>query len=402
MATFIYTAVDKTDSFVRGKVEEKNIKRAAAKLESEGFLIVNINAEKQSRFSQFNHLLDTVGRLDKIFFTRHLYTMLESGIALDQAVKISAEQTTHQKFKGVLLDIHRRLRQGQTFHRSLSQHKEYFSNFYISMVKVGEQSGKLDEVLAYLLEQQESDYDLVTKTRSAMIYPLVIIGALVVMVTFMMIFVIPRITEILTAYEVTLPIATRVLIGLSDFLVHDGLFLIPVILLLGYAFFRWKQTPRGKWHWDSFVLWLPGINKIVIEFNLARFTRSLSALLKSGLQIDHALELSADVANNSHYQKTLRGAIRFVQKGIPMAEVLKGQPKLYPAISSRMIEVGEQTGKLDYMLSRLAIFYEKSLATTIGNISAVVEPALLISIGLAVAFVAIAVLTPIWSYSNSI
>ncbi len=402
MPTFNYTALDKTNSFVRGQLEAKSVKRATATLEGEGFMIVNIIEDRRTKYSRLNNIINNVTRLDKIFFTRHLYTMLESGIALDQAVKISAEQTTQEKFKIVLLDIHQQLLQGRQFHQSLAQHKRYFTNFYISMVRVGEKSGKLDEVLSYLLEQQESDYELITKTRGAMIYPAVIISALIVMVVFMMLFVIPKITEILTEYEVELPFATRALIGLSGFLGNYGLFLIPVIGVLVYLFLKWKKTPTGKWQWDSLIFKLPGINKIVIEFNLARFTRSLSSLLKSGIQIDQALILAAEVSNNSHYQKTLRSGISFVQKGIPLAEVLKADTKIYPQITTRMIEVGEKTGKLDHMLQRLAVFYEKSLTTTINNISSIIEPALLITIGLAVAFVAIAVLTPVWSYSETI
>ncbi|MDD5039949.1 MAG: type II secretion system F family protein [Patescibacteria group bacterium] len=402
MPLFNYTALDKTDSFVRGQLEAKSSKRAIATLEGEGFMIINITEEKRTRYSKLNNIFNNVTRVDKIFFTRHLYTMLESGIALDQAVKITAEQTTQEKFKVVLFDIHQQLLQGRSFHECLNRHKRYFDNFYISMVRVGEKSGKLDEVLSYLLEQQESDYEVITKSRSAMIYPSVIISALVVMVTFMMLFVIPKITEILTEYEVTLPLATRVLIGLSGFLSNYGLYLIPVLGVIVYLFLKWKKSPRGKWRWDGLILKLPGIKKIVIEFNLARFTRSLSSLLKSGMQLDQALELAAEVSNNSHYQKSLRASINFVQKGIPLVEVLKGNTVLFPQITTRMIEVGEKTGKLDHMLQRLAVFYEKALTTTIANISSIIEPALLITIGLAVAFVAIAVLTPVWSYSQTV
>jgi type II secretory pathway component PulF len=140
----------------------------------------------------------------------------------------------------------------------------------------------------------------------------------------------------------------------------------------------------------------------VIEFNLARFSRAMSALLRSGVPIDQALELTSSVTGNSRYQKSILAAVGFVQKGIPMTEVLKGYPKLYPPIASRMIEVGERTGRMDHMLGRLAAFYEKSVTNTLGNISSVIEPLLLLSIGLAVGFVAVAILTPIWKFSQAI
>ncbi|MFC1687412.1 type II secretion system F family protein [Patescibacteria group bacterium] len=402
MAEFIYNALDKTDSYVNGKIEASNVKKATEKLESEGFLLVNIKLVKHSRYSRLNHMFEGVSRLDKIFFTRHLYTMLESGMAMDQAVKITSEQTTNQKFREILTDIYKRVQKGQSFHSALGQHPKYFSSFFINLIKVGENSGKLDDALSYLLEQQEKDYDLLTQARGAMVYPIIIIAALVGMVTLMMTFVVPQVTSVLIQYEVELPFATKVLIGLSNFLLQWGLALIPVLGILIYVIVRWTKSPKGKKKWDTFLLKIPQLKKILMEFNLARFTRALSSLLKSGVMLNEALDLTAGVSNNSLYQESQRSGIIFIQKGIPLADVLKGYPKLYPSITSRMIEVGERTGKLDHMLTRLAIFYEKSVSATIKNLASIIEPTLLLLIGFTVGFVAIAVLTPIWKFSETI
>ncbi len=402
MKIFYYTAVDEKNAFIKGKIEAKNSKKALALLEQKGLLVVNIKADKTNRWAWTNNIFNKISRLDKIFFTRHLYTMLESGIALDQAVKITAEQVDKEKFREVLLDIFKRLRKGQPFHQALSYHSKYFPNYYISLVKVGEKSGKLDEVLSHLLEQQEADYELITKTRGAMIYPAVIVSALIIMVTFMMIFVIPKITSILTEYGVDLPLTTKILIWISNNLINYGIFLIPLAALLFYLFKKWVKTEKGKWLWDSFLLKMPTLNKIVVKFNLARFSRSLSALLKSGVSIDQALDLTSEVSNHSHYKKSLQSGINFVQRGIPLTEVLVGYPKLYPPITTRMVEVGERAGKLDYMLNRLAKFYEKSVTTTIQNLTSVIEPVLLITVGLGVAFVAVSVLLPIWRFTETI
>ncbi|PIS42610.1 MAG: hypothetical protein COT24_02695 [Candidatus Kerfeldbacteria bacterium CG08_land_8_20_14_0_20_40_16] len=402
MTLFKYTALDSKNSFVKGKIEAKSEKKAIAELEKEGFLIVNINQEKTSRFAKFNNIFKNVTRLDIIFFTRHLYTMMESGIALDQAVKITSEQVTNLKFKEILLDIYQRLQKGQSFYNALSHYDKYFSSFYINLIRVGEMSGKLDEVLSYLLDQLESDYDLKVKARGAMIYPSIIVSALFIMVIFMMVFVVPKISSILKEYDVELPLATRILIGISDFLLNFGLLLIPVIIILVIIFRKLKKTPKGKWRWDSLLLKIPQLNQIIIKFNLARFARSLNALLMSGVSIDVALKLSAEVSSNSHYQKSLKSGVRFIEKGIPLAEVLKGYPTLYPAITLRMIEVGEKSGKLTQMLKKLADFYEKSVAATMTNLASVIEPFLLLFVGLAVAFVAVSVLTPIWKFTETI
>lgn len=401
MSLFLYTALGKKDAFVRGKVEARTEKHAVAKLEGEGFLVINVRREQPRKLETFS-LFDRVGPLDLIFFTRNVATMLEAGIALDQAVRITSEQTTNEKFKRVLLDLHKRIQGGQPFHVALAEHRKYFSDFFISMIRVGEMSGKLDGVLTYLLEQQERDFDLRSKARGAMIYPSIIISALLIIVTFMMIFVVPKIIGVLTQYSVKLPLATRVLIGVSTFLLHYGLYLVPVLVLVVIGFQRWKRTKRGKWVWDSFVLRLPRVGGIVKEFNVARFSRSLTSLLRSGIAIDQALDLAASVTANSHYQRAARSGIKFVRRGIPLAEVMKGHAKLYPVMASRMVEVGEKSGKLDSMVGRVATFYEKSVSTSLENLSSVIEPVLLLSIGLVVGFIAIAVLTPIWKFSETI
>lgn len=402
MSTFLYTALDKVNSYTKGKIEANSQKKATAALEKEGFMIVNIKQEKASGWEKFNNIFQRISWQDKIFFTRHLYTMLESGIALDHAIKTCAEQTTNRKLTEILNDIHDRIQKGQPLHSSLAFYRKYFSNFYISLIRVGETSGKLDEVLQHLLEQQERDYDLRTKALGAMTYPAIIVSAMVVMVISMVIFVIPKITSVLTQYEVELPITTKILVGLSDFLVHYGIFLIPVAIFLYWLFKTMIKKPGVKWRWDSMFLGLPRFGRLIKEFNLARFSRAMCALLKSGVPINTAMDLTAGVSSNSHYQKSVRDGIQFIQKGVPLAEVLKGYPKLYPPLTSRMIELGEKTGKLDYMLSRLAIFYEKSVETSITNLSTIIEPLMMIVIGFMVAFVAVSVLTPIWKFSDTI
>lgn len=403
MAAFNYTALDATNTFVNGRIEAGNSKTAVKQLEREGFVIVNIKEEKRPRFGgRFNIVLNGISAQEKIFFTRNLYTMLEAGISLDHAIKTTAEQTTNEKFGGILMKVHGELQKGQPLHVALLPHKDVFHGYYINMIKIGEMSGRLDDVLSYLLEKLEKDQELLMKARGAMIYPVIILIALIVMVTGMLIYVIPRITNILNQYDVTLPLATRVLLWLSNFMVHNGVYLFIVFIIAGFAFYKTTRKGNARWRWHSFVLVLPGISMIVKEYNLARFARSTSALLRSGLGLDQALGLTAGVSSNSHYERSLTGAIKFVQRGIPFSEVLKGNPTLYPPLVTRMIEVGEKSGKLDHMLSRLAEYYEKSVSNKLSNISSVIEPVLLLLIGLSVGYVAIAVLTPIWSFSQTI
>ncbi|PIS04928.1 MAG: hypothetical protein COT81_03865 [Candidatus Buchananbacteria bacterium CG10_big_fil_rev_8_21_14_0_10_42_9] len=403
MAQFSYTAVDQANSTVRGHIQARSPKRASATLEQEGFLVVNLKKERNVKFEKINHSINRVTRLDKIFFTRHLYTLLESGIALDEAVKITAEQTDNYKFKDILLDIHKNVRSGQTLNIALRNHERYFSPFFINLVMVGEQSGKLDEVLLHLLEQQEKDYELITKVRGAMIYPSVIIAAALAIVGLMLTFVVPKIAEILTDYSVELPLATRFLIGLSEFLTNYGIVAVPLFLLLAFGSFKvWISKPRGRMQWDLVKLKLPVLKKIVTEFNLARISRAMGSLLKSGVSVDQAILMTASVTYNTHYKQSLEASVDLVRKGIPLTEILSGYPKLYPPILIRMLEVGEKTGKVDRMYEKLAIFYETSVTNTLNNLSVVIEPLLLLFIGGVVGFIAVAVLTPIWKFVETI
>lgn len=402
MPSFSYSALNSKDSYVKGKVEASSLKKAQAKLEGEGLMVVMLKAENVGKQISINQLLGRVTRLDRIFFTSHLFTLLEAGVAMDQAIKVTAEQASSDMFRNVLLDVHHRVQHGEALWSSLSQHSKHFPEFFVSLVRVGESSGRLIDVLQYLLEQQERDYELITRARGAMVYPAVIIIAMIAIITLMMVFVIPQITSLLTEYDVELPLATKILIFVSHSLIKWGIFIFPIAFLLLTLLVRWVRTPKGQPYWDRFLLALPKLKNIVREFNLARIARALSALLKSGVPIDKALDLASTVARNTQYRAVLKNGVTFVQKGIPLAEVLRGQPKLFPPITMRMIEVGERTGKLDHMLTRLATFYEKAVMNTLANLSSIIEPILLLLIGFGVGFVAIAILTPIWKFAETI
>lgn len=402
MAQFQYTGLNEDNSYQKGTVDARSVGAAIAALEQQKKLVVNIQRVPRPRFTWLQVTFNSISAQDRIFITRNLHTMLQAGIGLDRAVKTTAEQVTNAKLRQTLEDIWNQLQQGQAFHRALSKYPQYFSTFYTNLVRVGESSGKLDEILQSLLEKQERDAVLRTKVRSAMIYPCIIIGALVAMITIMMVFVIPRVTGVLTSYSVTLPLATRILIAVSNFFVNRWYIIALGVIFLGIAFRAWVRSRRGRLQWDTFILRLPLLKTIIQEFNLAIFVRSLSALLHSGIQLDQAMTLAGSSCSQKPYQEATKLGVRFVQKGVPLSEVLKGSPRLFPPLTLRMVEVGEQTGKLDTMLRRLANVYEESVQTSLTNLSSTVEPILLLLVGLTVGFVAIAVLTPIWKFSATI
>src|SRR3989344_3918535 len=385
MPAFSYTALDKSNAFVKSSVTAASLVKARRQLHRDGFQVVNIRRETRNAgaASRLNTLLTRISRVDRIFFTRYLNTLLESGIPLDQALKITAEQVEKPVFKHVLQDMHSQVLQGQPLHAALLRHKKYFSPFFINLVKVGERSGKLHEVLLHALEQQEQDYELVSKVRGAMVYP--------------------EITGILLEYNVELPLTTRILIATSHFLATFGIVVIPLAVAFCVVGFRlWVSTTSGKRQWDTLKLNIPVFKNIVREFNLARISRAMSALLKSGVPVDQAFDLAASVSGNVHYQNSLRSGVVFIRKGIAMTEIFHGYPKLYPPLATRMVEVGERSGRIDHMFDRLATFYEKSVARTLASLSTIIEPFLLLLIGFIVGFLGLAILTPIWKFAQTV
>lgn len=401
MPQFSYSALDAKNTYARGSVTVGNVKQARKQLEAQGLTVITITKEKKANF--FNRDLGlNVSAQDKILITRHLHTMLAAGIGLDQALKTLAEQTPQERLRAVLVDLERRVQSGQPLHQALRLHPQYFSNLYVNLVQVGEKSGKLDQTLQYLLDQQENDYRLRAKVLNASIYPSIIITALIGMVSLMLVFVIPKVESVLSSYGVGLPLQTRILLFMSRSLTHYWYYIVPAVILLILGWRRLLRSVWGKRQWDKFLLTMPVLKDLVKEVNQARIMRTMTSTLKSGVAIDQALELTLSVTDHTSYRAALERSIKLVRRGVSLGEILRGYPQLFPPITTRMIDVGEKSGQLDHMLERLASFYETSVDTKLSNLSSIIEPLLILIVGLVAGFVAVSVMTPIWSFSKTI
>ncbi len=401
MPNFSYTALTATNAYRRGMLVARRLKQAHRDLERQKLTVITL--QREQRETWFNRDLgQSVSLQEKIMITRHLQTMLAAGIALDQALKTLAEQTNNRRVRMVLSDVERRTKGGQPFHQSLRQHPKYFSTLYVNLIRVGEASGKLDQTLSYLLVQQENDYRLRTKIFNASLYPAIILTALIAMVTLMLVFVIPQIESVLGSYNVELPIQTKILLWLSRGLTNFWYIIAPALIFLVLGI-RWIfRTARGKRAWDGFIIKLPLVRQLIQEVNQAIITRTLTATLKSGLSLDQALELTRSVTGHTDYRASLERGIRLVRRGVPFNEILRGSPNLYPPLTTRMVEVGEKSGQLDQMLEKLAEFYETSVETKLNNLSSIIEPLLILTVGLIAGYIAISVMTPIWSFSKTV
>lgn len=404
---FIYTARDKSGNIKTGSGNFQDEKTLALFLRGEGLLLTKAEAqgqiiEKKSIMEKIP-LINHVSLVDKIFFTQNLQVMMKAGVSLSQTLKTLSDQTENKTFKAALSQIRGSVEAGQPLSYGLAAYPKIFPELYVNMVAAGEASGKLEEILGELLMQMKKDHELMSKIRGAMMYPAVIFVVMIAVMVAMMVFIIPNLTSIFVELKAQLPLPTRVVMWLSDFLIHNGI-ILGVILMILLAILRYftKKTPSGRKIWHGLLLRLPIFGGIIKKINLARFARTISALLKTDIPIVQSFEITSRVLGNFYYQKTLLEASGQVKKGLSIAETFVKYPKLYPPIINQMIKVGEETGTLDNILLTIAQFYEEDVENISRNLSSIIEPVLIVFLAAGVGGVAVSVMMPMLDLVNHI
>ncbi len=403
MPTYLYIAKTKKGENKAGTLEAINKHELAAILREQDLVLISAETtaqkEKAGHFD-LKDFLQRIGRIslvEKMIFSRHLSIMIKAGLSLNQALRVLAEQTKNPKFKKIIGRVEEDLRRGQPLSDCLAKEPKVFNELYISMVRIGETSGNLDKVLKILAEQMRKDHELISRVRGAMMYPAVIITAMIGIGILMMIMVVPKLTEVFTEFNMELPLSTQIVIGLSNFL-KNHLFLglmsfIGSIILLRFGL-RNKKFKRVL---DKIYLHLPILGNLVQKTNSARFARSLSSLMESGLAIVKALQIVAGTLGNVHFKEALINSAEQVQRGKELSQALINYKNLYPPMVVQMIQVGEQTGSLSDILKNLADFYEEEIDNTTKNLSSIIEPVIMVVIGAAVGFFAISMIQPMYS-----
>ncbi|MDD2807073.1 MAG: type II secretion system F family protein [Patescibacteria group bacterium] len=338
----------------------------------------------------------------KIFFVQQLSVMLKAGISLSVGLKTLSEQSSSKNFKRILLDLQQSVEKGNLLSKGLEKYQRIFGELFISMVRAGEMSGKLEDVLKQLFVQMKKDNDIISKVKGAMIYPLVVVTMMVAIGILMMVYVIPTITGVFTELNVQLPLPTRILIFLSNFSVKYGVFLAigAVIGVIGLQ--RLLSTTSGKKVFHIILLKTPVVGTIIKKINIARFCRSLSSLLKTDIPIVQSFEITSRILGNVIYRQALLEAKEKIKKGINIEQSLNPFKSLFPPVVLQMIAVGEETGALDNILEESAIFYEEEVSQTMTNLPSIIEPILVVILGIGVGSMAVAVIMPMYSLSQSI
>ncbi|MBI4812038.1 type II secretion system F family protein [Candidatus Falkowbacteria bacterium] len=339
---------------------------------------------------------------EKLFFVQHLGIMLKAGISLAAALQTLAAQTENKQFAKILAQIAGSVEKGVGLAESLRPHEKIFGELFINMVEAGEISGKLENVLGRLYIQLKKQHELIAKVKGALTYPAVIILAMGGIGVFMMIVVVPKITAMLKEFNAELPLATKVLIFASDFLINNWLLCVITLIILFFVATQILRTHKGKYYFQAVILKIPIVSPIVKKINLARFSRTISSLLKTDIMIIKTFQITANVLGNLHYRAALMEMGEKIKKGGQINEVIKIYPKLFPPVVAQMIMVGEQTGELDSILEELADFYESEVDQIMNNLPSIIEPLLILILGCGVGAMAVAIVMPMYSMTTAI
>lgn len=386
-----------------GEVEASDSREVAKMLHQEGFVLLEAKCEdKVKRGFKISLPSFGVSVKEKIFFTKNLQVMIASGLSLPRSISILSAQAKNKKLKEALEAIKTEITQGKNFSESMQKYPGIFSDFYCSMVKVGEETGTLEKVLDILDKQLEKDYDLQCKVKGALIYPAVIFVLMIGIGVLMLVYVVPTLSATFVELKVELPMTTRIVMGLGNFFKSNILliFLLTALFIAGMA--KFIRTNIGKKSYDNLMLLMPIISPIVKNINSAYTVRNLSSLIASGVSLPRALEITANTLGNYQYKTALIESEEKVKKGEKFSETLKKYDSIYPATLIQMIAVGEETGETSVILSKLADFYENEVSEATKNLASVIEPFLMIIIGAVVGFFAVSMIQPMYSMMDSI
>ena len=338
---------------------------------------------------------------EKLFFAQHLSIMLKAGISLSVALNTLSKQTTNKYFIKILTDVSAKVEKGGTFASALKLYPKIFGELFISMIDAGELSGNLESVLGQLYIQMKKEHKLISKVKGALTYPAVIIVAMFGIGTFLMIVVVPKITVMFEEFNAELPLPTKILIAFSNALAKHGVISLISFLVFVAAIVKILKTHKGKYIFQAILLKMPIISPIIKKINLARFARNISSLLKTDIMIIKSFQITASVLGNLHYRKAIEEMAQKIKKGGKLNEVIKINPKLFPPVVAQMIAVGEETGELDNILIELAEFYEEEVDQIMENLPAIIEPLLILFLGVGVGGVAVSIIMPMYSITTS-
>ncbi len=395
-----YKAITKDGKIAQGLLDAKGIRETAGYLREKGLVPITIT-RIDNQFWTSLPLFNGVKNSDLILFTRQLSSMLSSGLTLMRALEILKEQMQNQVMVEVITSIINDVSEGNSLGQAIEKYPKVFNHIYISIIKAGEKSGLLDKVLIRLADNLEKQSKLKSTIKSALMYPAIVIILMTVVMVIMMVFVMPQLTVLYQNLNVPLPLPTQIIVGISNVFVSMWPLVLGAIFLIAVGYKRWSKTPDGRLIKDSFVLKLPVFGKLIEQTILAEFTRTLGLLVGTGTLVVEALLETAETTGNINFRNAIVGVSKQVEKGVPMGDALASYP-LFPPLLIQLVRIGEQTGKVDETLGKASEYFEREVDMKVKTLTTAMEPFIMIVLGIAVAFLIISVITPIYSLISSI
>jgi type IV pilus assembly protein PilC len=404
MATYAFKALDLAGVSTRGELEADDKQQVASQLRSKGLIVLDIEEKKGAA-----DVGDIVARFKKVkaqeltIATRQLSTMVSSGMSLLRALYVLEEQTKSDKLKEALVQVRKDVEAGISLSDALRKHPEIFNDLYVAMVEAGELGGILEETLQRVADQLEKDDSLRRQVKSAMMYPALIGGFALTVLLALVTFLVPVFEKIFVDFGGDLPVITKFTVSLSHFV--TGQWYIGLALVVGcvYAFRKWKGTDKGREQWDRFKLRVPfKIGDIVQKVALARFSRTYSALISAGVPMLQAIEITGRTAGNRVVENAMKAVRESVKGGGSIAAPMRDEPDAFPRMVTQMVAVGEETGALEAMLSKIADFYEDEVAASLKALTSILEPLMIIVVGAIVGFIVISMYMPMFKVYDQI
>ncbi len=399
---FNYKAVDVTGAEKNGSIDAVNVDIAIASLQRRGLVITTINEDgkKGSILTMNLSFFDRVSNKDVVILSRQLATLFQAQVSALRIFRLLGGESTNRILAKKLTEVADDLQAGSSISGALAKHPKIFNDFYVSMVKAGEESGKLNETFNYLADYLDRTYALMSKAKGALIYPAFVVITFIVVMMLMFTVVIPKISGILVESGTDIPIYTKVILGISNFLVSYGFILLGVVIIGGFFLYKYIKTPSGGAVFDEVKLSIPYISTLFRKLYLSRLSDNMNTMLVSGIPMIRALELTSSVIDNSIYKNIMARAVEDVKAGKAISEALSGNEEI-PRIMIQMMKVGEETGELGSILKTLANFYAREVTTAVDALVDLIEPVMIVALGAGVAILLASVLVPIYNIAST-
>lgn len=403
MAVFKYKVITKEGDEREGTIDALNEDVAISSLQRRGFVIVSIaSGEKKEFLKRSITFFGGISNRDIVILSRQISTLFEAQVAALRMFRLLAAETENQELASVLTTVSDDIQSGVSLSNAMSKHPHAFSNFYVNMVRAGEESGKLNETFLYLADYLDRSYELTSKTKNALIYPAFVVGTFIIVMVLMLTVVIPKLSAILTETGQEIPVYTRVVLAVSDFLVNYGVFFLILLVIGGFLLFRYMRTESGGMAMSRFKLDVPYIGSLYKKLYLSRIADNMNTMLTSGISMVRGIEVTSSVVGNEAFRKALTESGEAVRSGSSLSDALSRHSEIIPPIMVAMIKIGEETGELGNILKTLAHFYKREVDNAVDTLVGLIEPVMIVALGLGVGLLLTSVLVPIYNITAGI